>query len=53
MKIETIKIRTIKATKILKLLGVNIKKEELSYIDNMNLDGLVTIKTKVIQNEIK
>jgi len=47
MKTETIKIRKIKATRLLKLLGVNNKKEELVFIDNLSLEGLVNIKTRV------
>ena len=49
MEIETIKVRKIKATKLLKLLGVNNKKEELVFIDNLSLEGLVNIKTRVLE----
>ena len=46
MKTETMKIRTITAEELLKLLKIDPKKEELSYLW-VGFEGEVEIKTKV------
>lgn len=47
MKTEIMKIRTIKAEELLKLLKIDTTKEELKHINNMNLNNDVEIKTKM------
>lgn len=49
MKTEIMKIRTIPAEELLKLLKIDTKKEKLSWISNMSLNNEVEIKTKVIK----
>jgi phage anti-repressor protein len=53
MKTETIKIRTVEADKLLKLLGIDTNKEELIFISReikfTPEKDLVEIKTKVLK----
>lgn len=45
--------RTIKEEELLKILGINTKKEKLFLIDNLNNTNEITIKTRLKEHEKK